>query len=247
MTDAVPVTAQWSAGGESPMIYAAMVNILGELGPIAKDRENAEQHFRFRGIDAVQRELAPLCARHGVFFVPETLERLEEVRKTNSGKSMYVTHLHVRFTFYAIDGSSVAADAWGEGTDMGDKSTPKAHTGALKVALVQAFNIATEESSRTDGDRTSPEDSDPYEPPPDIPLPDGWESWDEHQAFRDRTRHRALALTLQEQQEIATWFAGRGFRWASLTGEQADEYSEFLADLERRAEAAKAAAEEKAG
>lgn len=214
---------------KAPLIYPAMIAILAELPAIGKDQVNSAQQFKFRGIDAVQKELSPLCGKHGVFFLPTVLERQEAVRQTNKGGLLYVVHLHVQFTFYASDGSSVTASAWGEGSDSGDKATPKAHTGAMKIALLEAFNVATEESSRQDADHYTPEESVPY-----VAPPAGWATIEEHDDWRKEVRARGAALGLDLQGEFAAWWKSTGWKWP-LTGDQADEYSERLAELEAKA------------
>jgi ERF superfamily len=223
---------------KAPAIFPAMIAILAELPAIGKNQRNQQQGFNFRGIDDVQKELTPLMGKHGVFLVPEVLERVESVRTTRQGTNLYVVSLHVRYTFYAADGSSVTASAWGEGTDSGDKATPKAMTGALKYVLFQAFNIATEESSRSDADHETQEPSAPY-----VHPPEGWASIEEHDAWRHQVRDRAKALPLDAQGEFAGWWQeqvkGRGWKWP-LTGEQADEYSEQLAAVEAKVAAAEA-------
>lgn len=216
---------------KAPLIFPAMIAILAELPAIGKNQRNQQQGFNFRGIDDVQKELTPLCAKHGVFFLPEVIERTEAVRTTKQGGSLYVVCLHVRYTFYAADGSSVVATCWGEGTDSGDKATPKAMTGALKYTLFQAFNIATEEGSHHDADRETQEPSNPY-----VAPPDGWATIEEHDAWRKEVRARGAALSLDLQGEFAAWWKQTGWKWP-LAGDQADEYSERLAALEAKAEA----------
>lgn len=213
---------------EGPAIHAAMAAIIGELPAIGKDSRNEAQQFNFRGIDDVLAALKPLLARHGVHYVPEVLERLTELRQTRNGGTLYVVHLHVRFTFYALDGSYVRASAWGEGSDSGDKATPKAHTGAQKSALNAVLSVATKESAAEDPDRTSPDESDPY-----VPPPDGWSSIEEHDTWSHGVRARASAMSLAAQGEFAEWWRSKKWKWP-LSGEQADEYAEELSRVESK-------------
>lgn len=142
---------------QAPSIHVLMARILGELPAIGKNSYNEQQKFHFRGIDDVMNALNPLLAKHGVFFVPDVVERIDSERATRSGSAMYVVNLHVRFRFYGPNGDFIEASGWGEGTDMGDKATNKAMTGAMKYVLFQAFAISTEEASENDGDNASPE------------------------------------------------------------------------------------------
>lgn len=140
-------------------IHERMVAILSDLPAIGKTQRNVQQGFSFRGIDDVLNALNPLLAKHGVYYLPEVVERIDAERHTKNGTAMYVVNLHVRYTFYGLKGDSVTASAWGEGTDMGDKATNKAMTGAQKYCCFQAFAIATEEASNLDSDRNTPEET----------------------------------------------------------------------------------------
>lgn len=211
-----------------PMIHAAMIGIVGDLPAIGKTQENKGQDFKFRGIDDVLGALKPLLKRYGVYYVPDVIERLTELRTTRNGGTLYVVHLHIRFTFYAIDGSWVAATAWGEGSDSGDKATPKAHTGAQKSALNAVLSVATNEVILDDPDRTSPEESSPY-----VVPPEGWTTIEEHDEWKHGVTSRASAMSLTGQGEFAAWWRTKHWKWP-LTGEQADEYAEQLAHVEAK-------------
>lgn len=138
-------------------IHDRMVAILAEMPAIGKARENTQQHFHFRGHDDVLNALNPLLAKHGVYIVPEVIDRIAEKRETGSGKVMYEVSLLVRYYFIGATGDQVVGAAWGEGTDMGDKATSKAMTMAFKSVLAQSFAISTEEAQ--DPDAETPEDT----------------------------------------------------------------------------------------
>jgi hypothetical protein len=144
---------------DPPTIHKAMAGVLADLPAIGKNQRNQQQGFSFRGIDDVLDALNPVLAKHGVFFMPEVLERLDSGRTTGNNKTMWVVNLHVRYRFYGPRGDFVEATGWGEGTDMGDKATQKAMTGALKYVLFQVFAIATHEQADADSDLTTPEPS----------------------------------------------------------------------------------------
>lgn len=138
-------------------IYERMVAIISELPAIGKTQKNQQQNFMFRGHDDVMNALNPLLAKHGVFIVPDVIERVTGERMTSNNKTMYEVNLHVAFTFYGAGGDWFRCSGWGEGTDMGDKATSKAMTMAFKYVVAQAFALATAEVS--DADATSPEDT----------------------------------------------------------------------------------------
>lgn len=142
-----------------PTIHELMGRVLGDLPAIGKNQRNQQQGFNFRGIDDVLNALNPLLAKHGVFYMPDVIERISEERATRNGGVMYVVHLHVRYRFFGPAGDYIEASGWGEGTDSGDKATNKAMTGAMKYVLFQTFAISTEEASENDSDAHSPEET----------------------------------------------------------------------------------------
>jgi hypothetical protein len=133
-------------------IYTAISNVMSEIGAIGKDKENTQQHFKYRGIDDVMNALQPLLVKHRVFIVPETLEQLREEKTSKAGATLIYSICKIKYTFYAEDGSNIVAVAVGEGMDSGDKATNKAMAIAFKYACFQVFCIPTEEIKDPDGD-----------------------------------------------------------------------------------------------
>ena len=156
---------------ETPkLIYAAIAAMVGEIGAISKDKRNTQgTGYNYRGIDDVMNALNPLLAKHQVFIVPEALDKTREDRASRSGGNLIFTSITMRYTFYAVDGSSVSAVVVGEGMDSGDKSTNKAMAVAMKYAMFQVFCIPTEEM--TDSDADTPPPSTPKEQAKETPKP----------------------------------------------------------------------------
>ena len=125
---------------EAPKIYAAISAAMGDINPVGKDNYNAQQKFKYRGIDDVMNALYPVLCRHGLFIVPEVLEHTREERAARSGGNLIYSIIRMRYTMYATDGSSVSAVVIGEGMDSADKSSNKAMAVAMKYALFQLFN-----------------------------------------------------------------------------------------------------------
>ena len=136
-------------------IHVLMSQVMQDIGAIGKDSYNRQQGFAFRGIDAVMGALHPALIKHGVFFVPEVIDRERLDFTTSKGTQMEAVHLHVKFTFYGPTGDYVSCSAWGEASDAGDKATGKAMSMALKSALLQTFCVPTEDTE--DADATSVE------------------------------------------------------------------------------------------
>lgn len=155
--------------GAGPMIFPAMLAVMTEVKAIEKGRRNEQQGFNFRGIEDILNELHDICARHGVFALPQVLERDGTHRQTRGGGSLWTEHHRVRYVFWAADGSHVDAEVWGEGTDSADKATAKAYTSAFKTLLIQAFQIPTADAE--DADRAAEESTPP--PKEERPMSQG--------------------------------------------------------------------------
>lgn len=127
------------------MIYTLIPAIMADIPAIGKDKRNAQQGFKFRGIDDVVNVMKPILAKHQVFSVPQVLEQERETKTTPKGGELRYSLLRMKFIFYAPDGSHVDAITQGEGMDSGDKASNKAMSIAYKYALFQVFSIPTEE------------------------------------------------------------------------------------------------------
>jgi len=133
-------------------IYGLIGQAMREIGAIGKDSKNAQQGYKFRGIDAVYNALNPVMAKLGLFICPEILDHRREERisekEYNGQKSQTVLKysiLTIKYTLYAPDGSNISCVVVGEGMDSGDKASNKAMSVALKYACFQLFMIPTEE------------------------------------------------------------------------------------------------------
>ena len=117
---------------------------MSDIGVIGKEKKNAQQGFKYRGVDDVMNALQPVMVQHGLFVVPEIIDQKREERQTNRGGNLIYSVCTVRYTFYAKDGSSVQCVVVGEGMDSGDKATNKAMSIACKYACCQVFCVTTE-------------------------------------------------------------------------------------------------------
>jgi hypothetical protein len=137
-------------------IYKAICEAMKDIEPVAKNRENRQQGFQYRGIDDVMTELAPVLTRHGIFIVPEVLEQTREERNTKNGAILNYSIQKTAFHFTADDGSKVTAVVIGEGADSGDKASNKALAAAFKYACLQVFCIPTNDPKDPDGESLPP-------------------------------------------------------------------------------------------
>lgn len=222
-----------STTSEDPApVHVAISRVLGDLPAIGKSDYNAQQKFHFRGVDAVLNALNPLLAEHGLTVLPyKVVERIASTRSTKSGSVMYEVNLHVRFRLIGPAGDFLEGEAWGEGTDSGDKATSKAHTAAQKSFLIQAFSISTQEQSDDEPDRHSPEET--------VPVVLASE------AVRNDLRRRIAALPEGERKALGVDWKATFAPLARLAAADVDDASDLVAAYERRAVAS--AAPEAAG
>ena len=146
---------------ENPKIYSSIINTMKSVGAVAKGEFNTYDKYKFRGIDAVMNALGPAMRQNGIFCTPHVISHIQEARDSRKGEKLMYTIVHVEYTFYADDGSSVKADVYGEAMDRSDKSTNKAMSAAFKYALFQTFCIPTEDFIDTETESPEPEQQKP--------------------------------------------------------------------------------------
>ena len=124
------------------LIYGRILDLMADVGHIAKDSVNKEQKFNYRSIDTVYNHVQPLLIKHRVFSAPgKILELKRETSSSKSGSTMSTTLTTIRYDFFTDDGSSVSVEVIGEGRDSGDKASNKAMSVAHKYALFQILAI----------------------------------------------------------------------------------------------------------
>ncbi len=143
-----------------PNVHELMGRVLADIGYVDKGGFNEAQGYKFRGIDQFMDALHPVMAKHGVFLVPEVVDRETFIRPRfdRQGKEVGVTThqmLTVAFHFYGPNGDRVTATTLGEASDTADKAGNKAMSAALKYAIMQTFLVPTQELS--DGDNDTPD------------------------------------------------------------------------------------------
>src|SRR3990172_4868014 len=121
---------------DQPTIYDALAAVMADVQAVRKGGTNTQQHYRFRGIDAVVNAVAPALRRHRVIVVPDvrtfdygTVE--VGAKRTPMGHARVV----VAYMFYGPAGDHIVSSAAGEAFDSGDKATPKAMSVAFRTAL----------------------------------------------------------------------------------------------------------------
>lgn len=132
-----------SAGLQS--IFQVFADVKRQVGPVGKNSENTQQHFKFRGVDAVVNAVATALDEHGVITVP-MLDRYDFDGSVEVGqKRSLMGHAKVQVTyrFYGPAGDYFDAKVPGEAMDSGDKATAKAMSVAYRICLLQTLNLPT--------------------------------------------------------------------------------------------------------
>lgn len=136
-------------------IFQALNAIMNDVTAIEKSQTNAGQGFKFRGIEQFLNEIHPLFAKHGVIAIPTHLSSTMTTHESKSGSKQIRVAQQIKYTFYALDGSSVESIIEAEAMDTGDKGSTKAMSSALKYLLMQVFLVPTKDIE--DVDAHSPE------------------------------------------------------------------------------------------
>jgi len=134
-------------------VYECIVAVAGEMARegIAKTRNNAQQGYKFRGIDEVMNALAPMLAKYKLLILPRVLSRESVERVTQKGGTLFYVTVECEFDFVsAEDGSKHTVKTYGEAMDSADKATNKAMSAAYKYAAFQTFCIPTEGDNDAD-------------------------------------------------------------------------------------------------
>ena len=138
---------------EKQTVYQLIAAVSADIAKqgIAKDRNNALQGYKFRGIDDVYNALSPIMSAHGLVILPRILGRIVTERTTTKGGVLFYVTVEAEFDFVSShDGSHHTVRTFGEAMDSGDKATNKAMSAAYKYAMFQAFCIPTEGDNDAD-------------------------------------------------------------------------------------------------
>ncbi len=123
-------------------IYKKLALVMNDLEPIAKDKTNKEQHYQFRGIDALMNAISPILSKHGVIPATHNIETITDGEVVSRGGAKgYREVRRFTFRFYAEDGSFIETKADGESIDYGDKGSNKCNSVAYREAMFKLFVV----------------------------------------------------------------------------------------------------------
>lgn len=130
---------------DTASIVQALLAVMTDVQAVGKRDRNTQQGYNFRGIDAVINAVGPAFRKHGVIAVPVNTESKYRDVQTSTGKPSRECTVTVTYRFYGPAGDHIDAVVPGEAMDVGDKGAPKAMSVALRIALLQALCIPTDE------------------------------------------------------------------------------------------------------
>jgi len=189
-------------------IHARMADAMRAISAVAKSDRNSSQNFNFRGIDAVLNAVGPVLRDHGIVLLPVADPPTLDTYQTRKGATMTHAILPVTVRFCGPEGDEVECRVIGEAADAGDKVLSKAHSVALRIALLQVFAIPTDEP---DPDTSSHERAAVVPPPTPDPR------------FK-KLAAETKALPDEVAESIKAWVKSNGIRDVTLTDEHAEEW-----------------------
>jgi uncharacterized protein YhdP len=117
-----------------------------EVTAVAKDGQNQQQGYAFRGADSVVAAMAPALRRNGIVTLPMVEEtHVERIATGSKDTMMWNARVVVRYRFVGLDGDHLEAVVVAEGGDSADKAVSKAMTVAFRTALLQVFALPTQD------------------------------------------------------------------------------------------------------
>ncbi|MBZ6258161.1 ERF family protein [Streptomyces olivaceus] len=137
---------------DAPRVFAAIAAVMQDVMPVAKDKENQQQRYKFRGVDDAMSAMAGPMRTHGLFILPSIAAHRAERR----GEKMTHVNITMRYHVYGPAGDCLTAEVPGEASDFADKATNKAQSAALKYLLFTLFMIPVDGRSIDDGDHDTP-------------------------------------------------------------------------------------------
>lgn len=128
-----------------PTVHEAVLAVMKDVQAVGKTGVNRDQHYNFRGVDAVVNAVGPAMRQHNLLVLPgaETVE--VERYQTKSQTVMKNATVRCTWTVRGPAGDSFQITTFGEAADSGDKAVTKAQSVAWRVALIQLFAIPTDE------------------------------------------------------------------------------------------------------
>lgn len=197
----------------TPRVFAAIAAVMRDVMPVAKDKENQQQRYKFRGVDDAMSAMAGPMRAHGLFILPSIAAHQAERR----GEKMTHVNITMRYHVYGPAGDCLTAEVPGEASDFADKATNKAQSAALKYLLFTLFMIPVDGRSIDDGDRDHPVE----------PTPEHRAERQQRQQQRGQRQQRGQQPRRSNRAEPGPW------EQTPAQGQQQGPRTDYLAHAER--------------
>lgn len=141
-----------------------VANKISKIG-IGKNKVNTHQSYKFRGIDDIYDNLAPIYAEFGLYITKKILSVNKNIIQGLKSISHYV-ETHIEYTIRHVHNGQVRiSEQLGHAIDTSDKAANKASSAAMKYLAIELFSIPLVGSEDADFDhieqdtktKTSPE------------------------------------------------------------------------------------------
>lgn len=130
---------------ETPVVVL-MAAAMADLRAVEKDRRfDGPGGFNFRGIDATVNAVGPVFRTHGIVGPVPCLQEIDYDVVNTGKREMHRVRVKVEYSFLGPAGDKVTVLVPGEAIDTGDKATAKAMSVAMRIALLQALCLPTQE------------------------------------------------------------------------------------------------------
>lgn len=173
-TEPEPVTLVqgWTAvGSETPKLNAALVAAVKGTPWVefTKPEKGGGISYEYLSEEDIVKALRKVLPEHGLSVVPRKMTLVsKEIYNSRSGGRMVNLLINVQYRVCHVSGEYIDGEAFGEGSDSGDKAANKAMTGAYKYFLRELTMIA----GGLDPDRTSSDElARAAKPPKGAPAP----------------------------------------------------------------------------
>ncbi len=148
--DLVPfpeLTEPTSADPEQVPVHIAWARVMRDVHALGKHGlyNAAGTRYNFRGVDAVLNAFGPVVRRHGVIVLPQTVRAIHSDATTSKGNPTRETTVTVSYRIIGPMGDFLDGEAEGEALDSSDKGSAKAQSVAMRVFLIAASLLPTDE------------------------------------------------------------------------------------------------------
>lgn len=133
-------------GQDRAKLAAKLCKVMQACAVVPKDKNNAQQHYKYASSDAILEKANPAFVAAGLATVYEISVLDRQLRTTSSGAVWELVTARARLTIIDSEtGATIQTDGIGQGYDPSDKAFSKAQTQSRKYALLLALNISTGE------------------------------------------------------------------------------------------------------